>query len=105
MTCLALAPGPDGLCRNCSRPTSMASGRLEHKRGRWREPLGLPQVKPRVVTRPIAPTFRPRCADCDAPLQLIASAWRCPWTTSSRHRFEGADRIYCDWPYRRQAAA
>lgn len=107
-------PMENGICRNCGRPTAMVGRMLQHKRGRWRDPLGL--AKPRGVGQAIRirssvrviPTKVPTCPDCDAYTQLVAGVWRCPWSTAKRHTTElvttEANRMArltrCNWPFK-----
>lgn len=108
-------PKPDplanGLCRNCGRPTAVVNAMLQHKRGRWRDPL--PEGNPLKVRRfnvqrstvvAIPAAHVPTCSDCDAYMQRVAAGWRCPWATSSHSgddgTFEGVAAVRCDWPFK-----
>lgn len=93
-------------CAHCGRPVvdSEQFGRLVHKRGRWREALGLDPLhplkapkarkrkrddapaRPDVVTIEEEPG-RPhdRCPDCHAMMQELGrGVVACPWTSSAR---------------------
>lgn len=106
MTCKQLDPH-EGFCRNCGRATAVVDGKVQHKRGRWREALGLPALTPRDAVSEIVREFRSpaiRCPDCNAIAQHVGGYYRCPWTTNERW---GARRtepigtlIGCLRPYR-----
>lgn len=97
--CPGAEAGPDGICIHCGRRAryEAAYGREVHVRGR---------IKGRsypVAARTVRQERR-SCPDCGCGLQEIGGRLRCPWTTSTRRRFDG-DAIACDWPYDRRGVA
>lgn len=110
MSCPGVA-NRDGTCTNCGRPTAVYDGIVQHKRGRWREPLGIPPLR-RAVYKPVE---RRHCPSCNSPMQETRTVrpgtiterpfWRCPWSTDSRFELAGDGSLRCGWPYKGSVAS